>query len=105
MGSSEWTSLTPTTVPSAGARTGWPSPRPAPARGGRWAVPHASHRAACRGEHRIAEAVPGLRPLRIALVAVPLPVEPHEVDGVAHDGSRVVVADERAAPAREHRPL
>src|SRR5215218_490528 len=60
-------------------------------------VADAYHRALCRGQHRIAEAVPGLRPLRIALVASPLLVELHEIDGVPHERSGVVVADERAA--------
>src|SRR5918994_3926407 len=31
-------------------------------------VAHAYHRAVCRGQHGLAEAVPGLRPLRIVLV-------------------------------------
>ena len=34
-------------------------------------VADAYHRALCRGEHGLAEAVPGLRPIRIALVAAP----------------------------------
>jgi hypothetical protein len=68
-------------------------------------VGNTDDRAICRGQHGLAEAVPSLLPLPIAVVAAALLVEPHEVDGVAHDGSPVVVADERAAPAREHRPL
>src|SRR5829696_8217776 len=42
-------------------------------------VANAYHRALCRGQHGLAEAVPGLSPLRIALVAAPLLVELHEV--------------------------
>src|SRR5918995_5303622 len=61
-------------------------------------VANAYHRALCRGQHGLAEAVPGLRPLRIALVAAPLLVEPHKVEGVLHNRSGVVVTEERAAP-------
>src|SRR5215203_5241420 len=42
-------------------------------------VAHAYHRAVCRSQHGLAEAVPGLRPLRIALVAAPVLVELHKV--------------------------
>src|SRR5215217_3645665 len=42
-------------------------------------VAHAYHRAVRRSQHGLAEAVPGLSPPRIALVATPLSVEPHEV--------------------------
>jgi hypothetical protein len=74
-GSSGWTSLTLTTVPSAGDSTGSPKPYQDVSR------------------------------FRVAVVAAAFLVELHEVDGVAHDGSLVVMANERAAPAREHRPL
>src|SRR5215203_6356480 len=68
-------------------------------------VADAYHRALCRGQHGLAEAVPGLSPIRIALIAAPLLVELHKVEGVPHERSGVMVTEERAAPAREHRPL
>src|ERR671918_2712197 len=61
-------------------------------------VADAYHRAICRGQHGLAEPVPGLRPLRIAFVAAPVD-EPHEVEGVPHKRSGVMVTEERAAPA------
>src|SRR5215211_9122005 len=69
-------------------------------------VAHAYHRAVCRGQHGLAETVPRLRPLRIAVVAAPL-VEPHEVEGVPHirSGVSVMVTEERAASARDRPPL
>src|SRR5215217_478133 len=54
-------------------------------------VADAYHRALCRGQHGLTETVPGLCPLRIALIAAPLLVELHKVEGVPHERSGVVV--------------